>query len=107
MMLPLVFAILTTIFTLYSLFLKNESYKKFFFLLSMLFVILTFSSFYAKEVQVCSNFDATTNTCLEWQTSISFAGTEPLIYGFGLLFLVFLALMALEIITKSIKMAVG
>ena len=107
MMLPLVFAILTAIFTLYSLFLKNEAYKKFFFLLSMLFVIITFTSFYGKEVQVCSNFNSMTNTCMEWQTSITFSGTEPLIYGFGLLFLVFLALMALEIITKSIKMAVS
>jgi hypothetical protein len=44
---------------------------------------------------------------MEWQTSISFVGTDALIYGFGLLFLVFLALMALEIITKSIKMAVS
>jgi len=107
MMLPLVFAILTAIFTLYSLFLKNEVYKKIFFLLSMLFVILTFTSFYAKEVQVCSDFDTLTNVCKEWQSSIYFVGTDALIYGFGLLFLVFLALMALEIITKSIKMAVS
>jgi hypothetical protein len=107
MMLPLVFAILTTIFTLYSLFLKNEIYKKFFFLLSMLFVIITFVSFYGKEVKTCVDFNSSANTCLEWQTSVSFGGTEPLIYGFGLLFLVFLALMALEIITKSIKMAVS
>jgi len=107
MMLPLVFAILTAIFTLYSLFLKNDAYKKFFFLLSMLFVIITFTSFYGKEVKTCSNFNATANTCLEWQTSISFAGRDPLIYGFGVLFLVFLALMALEIITKSVKMAVS
>jgi hypothetical protein len=106
-MLPLVFAILTAIFTLYSLFLKNEVYKKFFFLLSMLFVIITFTSFYGKEVNTCINFNSSANTCTEWQTSLSFGGTEPLIYGFGLLFLVFLALMALEIITKSIKMAVS
>ena len=107
MMLPLVFVILTAIFTLYSLFLKNENYKKFFFLLSMFFVILTFASFYGKEVKTCVDFNTTANTCVEWQTSINFTGTDPLIYGFTLLFLVFLALMALEIITKSIKMAVS
>jgi len=44
---------------------------------------------------------------MEWQTYIDFAGRDPLIYGFALLFLVFLALMALEIITRSIKMAVS
>jgi len=44
---------------------------------------------------------------VEWQTYVDFVGRDPLIYAFALLFLVFLALIALEIITRSIKMAVS
>ena len=107
MILPLAFAIITLIFVLYSIFLKNETYKKFFFLLSMLFVIITFASFYAKENEICVEFSTSTGECIAWQRTLNFGGTEALIYGFGLLFLTFIALVALEIITKSLKMAIS
>ena len=103
MILPIVFVGVALVFTLYSIFLKNEAYKKLFFFLSLLFVLITFVSLYGKETEVCLNFENTSNSCLEWQKSVEMPGTEALIYGLGLLVIVFLAMFALEIIGKVVK----
>ena len=97
-------AIITLLFGLYALFLKNDYYKQFFFLLSLLMVIVTIMSpSFVSYEKVCN--EITNQTCVnETATVLVNPGfSNALVYGFGLVIILFLSLILLSIIIDALK----
>jgi tellurite resistance protein TehA-like permease len=97
-MINLICAIVALIFALFALFMKNENFKPFFFLLSMLMIVISFaasSAYYT--IYECTNAD-----CSAYKSYIQFDAT-PFIWGFGLLIILFLSLYVLEIVVRAFE----
>jgi Na+-transporting NADH:ubiquinone oxidoreductase subunit NqrD len=100
-MIPIVFALITGIFAYLFTKLENKNYKTFFFFLTLLFSILTFASFKGKVIQNCVTQG--TNYCLAWETTYQIPALDAIIYGLGLVMVVFIMLWFLDIFLQAVK----
>ncbi len=101
---PIVFTIIGALFGYFAISLSNQKYKSFFFLLSLLMVVLTFASFYGKVEETCVVEGA--SYCLKWERKTIIPGNDALIYGFGLLLVAFIIIHFLELFIKATKVSV-
>jgi len=100
----IVFAIISALFGYFAISLNNQKYKSFFFLLSLLMVVLTFASFYAKVEETCVVEGV--SYCLKWERKVIIPGHDAFIYGFGLLLIAFIIIHFVELFIKAVKVSV-
>lgn len=85
-----IFAAIILSFAIFAISLKNKALKSFFFLLTILSIIIGLTvAIYGKEV--------TENTSQGYQTYYVIPGGDAIIYGFGIVLLVMFTLVLLQI----------
>lgn len=103
-MIELAFAIVAIAVAFLSVKTENFAWKNFFFLMFFFFVFLIpIFHFYETEKQVCVSEGA--SYCLEWQTIKEIGGKDAIVYGFGMLVIVVVAVVLISIVLKGFESA--
>jgi len=102
-MMEIVFAALTFLFGFFAIFLKNETLKTFFFLLTLLMVVVDVSlPKILSETKTCLQFNAN-NVCEKWEIKDNLIANEAFIYAFGILLVLFFFITLIQLFVKAAK----
>jgi hypothetical protein len=102
-MLEIVFIALTFLFGFFALYLKNETLKTFFFLLTLLMVVVDVAlPKILSETRTCLQFNAS-GVCQQWEIKDNLIANDAFMYGFGILLVLFFFITLIQLFVKAAK----
>jgi hypothetical protein len=94
---------IAAIFAYFAVNFKNEGWRNFFVLMSMLFTLLTLT---VPKIETnyweCLNFNQN-GTCISSKSYVTIAGNDALIFGFGMLLIAMFVIVMVSIFVKTTK----
>lgn len=101
-MIEIIFAAMMVCFVLLTLFMKNEYYKNFFLLMFLLSIVIGMGVIRgSKTISEC--LELANSTCVKYEEYYQIPGSDALIYGFGLVLVVFLTITLVTIIVRAFR----
>lgn len=99
-MVPAALALITLSFLFLALNLKNKWFRDFFFLFFLLMVVVDLVIFaYGREVRICTEVSGSYSCEIRYE----FPGRDTLIYAFGMILLLFLMIITINYVFKTLQ----
>lgn len=101
-MIGILFGLISIVFVALTIYLKNEVFRNFFLLMTLLNVVVSiYAASYSREIEICTPEDSS-SVCTK---TVELVGVNEIMYGYSMVILAFFAIYFIKLLIKSASVA--